>query len=237
MRTRLAFAASLAGTLVLGAPVSAQAVPSTPDLIVSVRKAAIGADLVTVSARASDYPPELIQKGLVALGERLGFPARGVEAHRESFRPGDPSATIVKGSCGVDGLVDPATGALAIAPLAQAFAGAPAPYTVRRMVVSFDGVTIGPKTIARHTAGRGSDLVFTGRSVGSSVEYNVELRSQDPARLVVNEEAAVQNAATPPARRGPDPLTVALFAGAAVAAGALVYCLILLIGRRPMSKS
>ena len=238
MRTRLAFAASLAGTLVLGASASAQANLGPPDLIVSVRKARIGADLVTVSARRADFPPALLQKGIVALGERLGVPSRGVEVHRESFQPGNPNATILKGSCGVDGLIDPVRGSLAIAPLAQAFAGGAEPFTVRRMLVSFDGVTIVPGgTVAYHTAGKGSDLAFAGRAVGSSVEYDVRLLSQDPARLVVNEKVAVANAAAPKPKTGPDPLVIGAVAVAVLAAGALVYCLVLLLGRRPMDRS
>lgn len=235
MRTRLPLAASLAGILVLGvAAASAQAMPSAPDLIVSVRKDRVGADLVSVGVSKASYPADLLQRQIVALGERLGSPARGIMIQRETFRPNDPSSSVLKASCGVDGLIDPVTGSLAIAPIAQAFAGAPEPFTVRRILVSFDGVRIGPKTVAWHSAGKGSDLVFRGRAVGSSVEYDVELRSQDPSRLVVNEEAA--SSPKPPVvkvvPKRPDPLSLALYAFAALAAGALVYCLLLLLGRR-----
>lgn len=234
MRTRLPLAASFAGLLVFAAPAPAQAVPSAPDLIVSVRKDRVGADLVSIGVRKADYPPDLLRSQILALGQRLGVEARGVMVRQESFRPGDASATVLKGSCGVDGLIDRSTGRLSIVPIAQAFAGAPEPYTVRRMLVSFDGERPGKRTVAWHRAGRTSDLAFTGRPIGSSIEYDVQLLSQDPARLVVNENdgSPVKAPAAPPAR-GSDPLTIALFVLAAVAAGALVYCLLLLLGRRP----
>lgn len=244
MRTRLAPASLLAGTFAglvgLGAAASAQAVPSAWDVIVTVRRDRVGADLVTVGARASGYPAELLRAQMTALGERLGHPARGVAVLPESIQTGN-RASVLRGSCAVDGLIDATNGSLAVAPIAQAFAGAPDPYTVRRMLVSFDGIVPGPKTVAYHTAGGGSDLAFTGRQVGSSIEYDVELRSQDPTRLVVHEaDAAAQARASrpvKPATSGPDPLTVILFVAAALAAGALVYCGLLLVGRRPVAKS
>ena len=237
MRTRLSLASCLAGTLVLGAAASAQAAPAAWDVIVTVRKDPIGADHVTVGARAADYPPELLRAQMVELGRRLGSGARGVSVLREPIQPGNGSLTVLRGACAVDGLIDATTGALAVPPIAQAFAGAPAPHAVRRMLVSFDGQRPGPKTVAYHTAGPGSDLAFVGRTVGSSVEYDVELRSQDPSRLVVS-RAAMPAASTKAARaKGADPATVALFAVAALAAGALVYCGLLLLGRRPSTKS
>ena len=232
MRTRLALSALLAGTLALGAA-SAQAVPGAWDVIVTVREDRVGADQVSVGARTAGYPADLLRSQMVALGDRLGHPARGVSVVRAS--------DVVTGRCAVDGLIDETNGSLALAPIAQAFAGAPAPYTVRRMLVSFDGVRPGPRTAAYHTAGATSDLAFWGRLVGSSVEYDVELRSQNPARLVVHEAEAASRAGTRPASPSgggrTDLLTIVLFAAAALAAGALVYCGLLLIGRRPVVKS
>lgn len=242
MRMSLVLPTLFAGNLLLGAAASAQAVPTAWDLIVTVRKDRVGADLVSVGPRASGYPAELLRRQMIALGDRLGRGgARGVTVQSEEIRPGDASETVLRGRCGVDGLIDATTGSLDLAPIAQAFAGAPAPYTVHRMLVSFDGVTIRPgHTLAYHTVGRDSDLAFVGRSVGSSVEYDVEMRSQDPARLVVHEAEAAARSAVPTARPTPphvDAPTVALFALAAVAAGALVYCGLLLLGRRPVTKS
>ncbi len=241
MRTRLALAALFAGTLLLGASASAQALPSAWDVLVSVRKDRVGNDVVTVGARAADYPPDLLQGQLVRLGEVLARGgARGASVHRDEIRVGEGTESVLRGVCAVDGLIDAATGSLAVAPIAQAFAGAPAPYTVRRMLVSFDGVTTRPgHTLAYHTAGKASDLAFTGRRIGSSVEYDVRLLSQDPARLVVHETAAAAKpvADSKPAASRLDAATLALFALAALASGALVYCLILLVGRRPVAKS
>ena len=53
MRMRLALPALLAGTLVLGAAASAQAVPSAWDVIVTVRQDGVGADLVSAGPRAA----------------------------------------------------------------------------------------------------------------------------------------------------------------------------------------
>ena len=238
MRTRFALAATLAGTIVLVAATCAQSpaktTPTAWDIIVTVRKDRIGADLVSFGARRSDYPPDLMKAQI----ERLGGNVRGVSVVREEIRPGESSSTVVRGSCAVDGLIEP-SGALNVAPLVQSFAGAPEPYTVHRMLVSFDGVPVVPgKTMAYHTAGPESDLVFSGRLVGSSVEYDVELRSQNPARLVVNEaKAAAQGVNVTTPKAGYDAATIALFVLAALAAGALVYCLLILVGRRTVVKS
>ena len=231
MRLRSAFAATLAGSLLLVGNARAQ------DAIVSVRRDRVGADLVDVTVRKRTYPAELLRRQLLDLGLRLGHGgARGVAVFAENFHPGDPTAVLLKGSCGVDGLIDRTTGSLDVVPIAQAFAGAPEPYTIRRILVSFDGEVPGPKTLARHTSGKGSDLAFVARPIGSSVEYDVELRSQDPTRLVVNGVSSnVKPVAAP--TKGIDPLTTVLFALAVLAAGALVYCLLLLIGRRPSYKS
>ncbi len=235
MRKPFAPAAILAGTALLGASASAQAVLSAPDAIISVRMDNIGANIVSASMRSPNYPPELLQRQLTDLGKRLGGQgARGVTVIRDTFRPGDPSATIVKGSCGVDGLIDRKEGRLMVAPIAQAFAGAPAPYTIHRLLVSFDGEVPGRRTLVRAS---NHDLVFSGRVVGNSVEYDVELRSQDPQRLIVDENVG-DHPVVPatPKKGGPEPLTIALVAVAVAAAGALVYCLLLMFGRRPAVK-
>jgi hypothetical protein len=236
MRIRPFLAASLVGALSLGAAAPAQAVPAAPDLIISVRRDKLGTDLVNVGVRSSSYPPELLRSQLENLGRILGGEARGVRVYSESFRANDRSAVIVKGSCGVNGLIDRKEGRLLIAPIAQAFAGAPDPYTVHRMIVSFDGERPTDRTVARHQRGNHSDLSFEGRVVGSSVEFDVVLGSQNPARLFVNENIGKAKA-SPKSSAGFDPLTVALFSVAVVAAGALVYCLLVLTGRRSVAKS
>lgn len=225
MRTRLALVACLAGTWLLGVTASAQALQSAPDLIVSVHRDNVGSDIVDVGARSPQYPSDLLASQLEALGQALGSTARGVSV---THQPLGGNETAVKGMCAVDGLIDRKTGHLGVAAVAQAFAGAPAPYTVHRLLVSFDGERTGPKTIQRFS---NRDLAFTGRIVGSSIEYNVELKSQDPKRLVVHEGGGAAPRVLP-SRGGFDPLTYVLGAVAVAAAGALVYCLLVLLGRR-----
>lgn len=236
MRKPFALAAILAGTAILGSSAPAQAVLTAPDAIVSIRSDNVGANIVTVSMRSPNYPDDLLRTQLASLGQHLGGQgSRGVTVVRDTFRPGDPTATIVKGSCGVDGLIDRKEGRLLVAPIAQAFAGAPAPYTIHRLLVSFDGEVPGKKTLVKAS---NHDLVFTGRVVGSSVEYDVELRSQDPNKLIVDESVGEHPLASASTRKGRlEPMTIALSVVAVAAAGALVYCLLLMLGRRPAVKS
>ena len=236
MRKPFALAALFAGTALLGTVAPAQAVPGPPDAIVSVRRDNIGADIVSVGMRAANYPPDLLRKQLVDLGQRLGGQgARGVSVVQDSFRPGDPTATVVKGTCGVDGLIDRVNGRLFVAPIAQAFAGAPEPYTIHRLLVSFDGEVPGKRTLQRAS---NRDLAFVARVIGSSVEYDVELKSQDPSKLIVDEGDGPRSPAPVQTRKpGFDSLTIALVVLAVAAAGALVYCLLLMLGRRPAAKS
>lgn len=239
MRMRLALAAISAGTVLMGTVASAQAVPSAPDAIVSIRRLARGGDFVNVGMRSATYPPELLREQLNRLGTILGTGARAVTIRRDSFRPGDPNATLIKGSCGVDGLIDRTTGALNVQAIAQAFAGVPAPNTIGRLVVSFDGEVPGAKTIQRFTS---PELSVYGRTLGSSVDYDVELKSQDSAKLVIPDsktaEAAAAAAKQPAktASKSADPVIYVLVVVAGVAAGALVYCLILMLGRRTAAR-
>lgn len=239
MRMRLALAAFFAGTVLIGTAASAQAVPSAPDAIVSVRRLPRGGELVSVGMRSSTYPPEVLRRQLNNLGQILGSGARGVTVRADSFRPGDPAATVIKGSCGVDGLIDRASGALNVQAVAQAFAGVAAPDTIHRLVLSFDGEVPGAKTIQRYTS---PGLAVFGRSLGSSVDYDVELRTQDPTKLVIPDtktaEAALAAAKQPPklVSKPADPVVYVLVAVAGLAAGALVYCLILMLGRRSAGR-
>jgi len=101
--------------------------------------------------------------------------------------------------------------------------------------VSFDGEVPGKRTLQRAS---NRDLAFVARVVGSSVEYDVEMKSQDPSKLIVDEGDGPHPPVTSGSRKsGPDPITIALVAAAVAAAGALVYCLLLMLGRRPAAKS
>ena len=102
MRMRFALAGHFVGTFVLGAAASAQAVPKAWDVIVTVQKSRVGGDLVTFGARDASYPPDLLQKQIVALGERLGSPSRVVMVSREAVNALFPPDKV-KGKTKSDG--------------------------------------------------------------------------------------------------------------------------------------
>jgi hypothetical protein len=196
-----------------------------PDVLVTVSKHNTGADMVTVTARSAKYPLELLQLQVEKMAANVGSEPRGLQVVPYTMG-GDPKMTFVRASCAMDGLIDRKNQILHVGAIVKAFAGAPEPYTV-------DGINIewyGPKG-----GGVRAQAQYTPNP--PIIEYRIELLSQDPNAVDVPDVAEPKPVKSPSGstRTGVDWSLWGLLAGAAVAAGALVYSLLLRSGSKPRS--
>ena len=192
-----------------------------PDAIIQVHQAKGQADLVKVSVLDGAYPADLLQSQIQTLGTNVGSPARGMQIGRMDLSKGAP---LLQGVFAVDGLLDPATGQLHLTPIIRAFMGAPAPYTVHQMLVDVDDQALKPGAIEQYN----TKAIQVHRSVtGPSIEYQITLLSQNPADVEIPLTSRAPSGGTRGKAPGTDWFTIAIFGIAALAAGGLVYCLLI----------
>ncbi len=189
----------------------------------------MGADLVTISVLDPDYPPELLKAQSEAVGVNTGSGSRGVHVFQLGVEPKDWKSTFA-----VDGLIDRTKGLLHLQPIARALAGAPAPHTVRQFQVDFDfeppkptypGDFISPAVQVRRS------------TVAPSLTYDITLVDQDASHIVIPDSNVLPKP-TVVVQRTPvhtDWVTFAAFGLGALAVGALVYSLLLVL-LRPGTK-
>jgi len=211
-----------------GSVLREQGVGSSPKLTVVVTKhQATGADLVEVTLLHPNYPAELLRSQILMLGQAVGSEPRGLDLFAPE--PGPQAATsFVKASFGIDGLIRNETGEFVLEPIVRAFAGAPAPFTIDAMQVSFLGVAprAGQTLMAYKTAT--VDVTGLEQQGMAGVEYRVSLLSQDASAISIPsryEAPEALPASGAPDRRGARAWAFALAALGALSIGALVYCL------------
>jgi hypothetical protein len=206
-----------------------------PDVIVQITRHRLGANMFEVTAVTPGYPTDLLHAQVEKLGQLAGSGVRGVAVGQYTIG-GDRKLTFTKATFATDGIIDRERGILHVTPIIQAFAGAPAPYTVSGMQIIFSGETAGPKTLKSYSS-PGVRLQAKENASPPMVEYRIQLLSQNPADLIVPDESVPeQNApkiASTVQRSGFDwglwiPL---LFAAAA--ASILVYFLIVRAAAKP----
>ncbi len=192
---------------------------------------------MTVTVLDADYPPDLLQTQATAMGSESPSGIRGLQVSPYQPDKNNPTSSFLRASFAVDGLIDQ-QGMLHIEPLARALAGAPAPHTIHQFFVEFEGATIAPTTLGDFS----SPSVLVTRDVqGPRVEYAVTLYSQVPAAIQIPDSNAPITTITPldqpKKEKGTDWVTLTAYIVAAVAGGALVYCLLLILLRaNPRNK-
>ncbi|CAN5438775.1 hypothetical protein BH11ARM1_BH11ARM1_09560 [soil metagenome] len=205
-----------------------------PDLLIVVSKHP-ASDNVEVMNQAPDYPKDLMLKQVERLGELLNSPARGTMVQPFEIIEGNPKTAGTKIIFAVTGLINKEANTLGLQTLARAFAlgpkGQPNKLWIQystegastALVQKFESETV---ALQAH-----SDPIF-------GLEYKIDIRTQDPDKIVIPEgQAAIDFRAKPPspppAPKGIDRTVIILILVAALALGALVYSLLL----RPRSKS
>lgn len=204
-----------------------------PDVMIVVRKHATGGDLVEVSVLHPDYPSELLQRQILAIGGYLGSPVNGLALRKDQIDPGKPELAFLKGSCGTFGLWNKDQGTVRLDALVKAFVGAPEPYAAKGLSIMFVGLIPQVSTL-RKLENDSITLEASENKDPQGVEYRIGLKTQDAQKVEIPTGKPERKAPEKPSK-GQATLPVFVWAAigaAGVAAGVLVY-LALLRGRRP----
>lgn len=204
-----------------------------PDVTVVVKKHPLGADIVDISYAAVKYPPDQIRRHVARLAEELHSQVNGLRLvdRRVGAQTGEMS--FMKANFGVVGIIDREHGSVNLQAVVRAFAGDAGPYTIRGIAVVLDGELPTSQTLRQFPTTFSADdpIQLQGIRIDSppSIEYRILLNAREPDKVVipssVNEVPVVQKPIPPPSRG--DPLLYALVVVAALAAGVLVYALLL----------
>lgn len=208
-----------------------------PQASVVIKEDPTSAELVEITMVDPKFPEAELRQVVARLGAELGVEPRGFASYVEPYQSAGQPSRFVKSRIGVNGLIDRTRGELNLQALARAFAGIPAPYTVKAFSVLFDDELASPATLSTFASNAVAvDGKITVEPRG--IEYLVVLRTQKAAEISI------------PSKHTPDPVKpveppapapsfsnvfIGLLVLASVSAGALVYFLVL-SRSRPSAK-
>ncbi|MFN8138347.1 MAG: hypothetical protein U0R49_00960 [Fimbriimonadales bacterium] len=226
MRRFFAFALLLCSASLL----SQQSVPKEftdrkPDVIIEVRAAPTGAQYVTITMVKDGYPADLLQQQCETIGTENGGAIRGLnveETGTGAMHDGKPMA-FLRARFAIDNLVKRETGAVRLIPFARAFAGAPEPFTVTCLAITYLGYAPGPETVSAVASDSATVSGIADKNV-PLLEYRVVLKSQIPAEITFPElpNSQPNRPEKPQGMRVPIGL-IGIVAGGSAIAGVLVY--------------
>jgi hypothetical protein len=209
-----------------------------PDLTISVREDPYsGAEVVSLTMREANYPKAIVQQIIRNLSETTGVPANGVQLYEEAYGEG-VTQKFVKSKFGINGIMDSRSGKISLESIAKAVAGIPAPHTIDVLTVIIEDFSVRTNTLQSNV--NDSTVVSgTARRNPPSLEYTVNLRVQDPAKITIPLEHTTKKAEVlepkQPTETGMRTEIILLIIVASVAAGVLVYWM--LTGRRSDGSS
>lgn len=199
-----------------------------PQVTITVRKHSLGPDLVEITLLDAKYPPELLRHQIDAIGARLNSSPVAVTLFRDDLGFGTVKDSVLKATFAVTGLIDQKNHIYKIGPLAQAFAGAPSPFEIKGLSIIFQKEFANSTTLREF---RSSAVEVQGvQQPGEiGIEFRVLLRSQDPQKIQLPDDAA--NRLQTPPRLLPeskdDRMFWVLITGSGLALSALVYSLLI----------
>lgn len=194
-----------------------------PDVIINVQEHKTTADIVTISLRKRDYPPQLLIDQIKQMGVLLGVPPRGTYINRFNLDQAG-TMTALKATFTIDGIIDREGGKLNLEALVKPFLGAPEPNVVKSFMITFDGEKPGSKTLKSLRTGN----VRVAANVSEAplgLEYRILTLTQNPDDVVIP-TSVEQTPAEIPSRKPSSkrsPFIIPLAIGAGVAGIALVY--------------
>lgn len=203
-----------------------------PDATITITKHPMGADMIEMSFTAKGYPAKLAKEQIQRLGASLKCDPRGVQVGDYVVEGGNPAMHFTKAMFAVDGVIDRQQGTLRLNPFAQAFAGAPNPWTIRSLELVFQN-EVPTRNMIMHLNGKAARVEAryedNSTSKFSGIEYRILLLSQDPNQKFIPEpwDKPLAPVTTPPRPPGTDWTIIAVFIIATGAVGALVYSLLL----------
>ena len=201
----------------------------TPDVLVLGKKHPSGADIVEVSVTSATFPPELLQQRLTAMCTDLGYGPHGLQVYNAQINGSGTPMNFLKAKFGTNGLIDNASGALRLQPIARAFAGIPAPNTVKGISVTFDSLKPDSRTLRTFKNSAVELEAQYNQPPAAGLEYRVSLLKQEPNAITIPDHAEPTPAKTTSDTKAdasaasPPWVTGLLLGVTAIAFGALVY--------------
>ena len=195
-----------------------------PQVVVYIREHQTGANMVEMSMVEPGYPPDLLQKQIMDLCKRLNSQPMGLTIYQEELVANQPNLRFLKATFAVVGLTD-MQGGVNLTPLLQAFAGAPAPNTVKGMMVVLDDFVPVPKKTLRNFKSPAVDIQGRVDQNPPAVQYDIQLLSQNPSEINVQAESekVEKTPVSAPPQKTPSPILWMLIVLAGLCVGALVY--------------
>lgn len=203
----------------------------SPQVVISIAKHTNNADLVEVSVLAPNYPQELLRSQCIKIGQITGDPTRGLQLIQQDL--GGNLPPLLKAKFATSGLADYQQGLYAVSPIANAFVGAPSPFTVTGMEIKFLD-TIPTSSTLRTFASRHAAISGVYDPQTKVLDYRLRLMSQGAGSVDIPTRFVPAEVAQKPTKNGGSRTNLLLFtlvAVGALAAGVLVYSLILMRDR------
>lgn len=200
-----------------------------PQVVVMITKHPSNADMVEVTALDPKYPTDLLRTQCTELGQLSGDPIRGLSIFAQGI--GDGLPPLIKAKFATSNLSDYAAGTFNLSTIAKAFAGAKAPQTINGMEIKFLDVTPTEATL-RTFASKGVAVAGTYDAASRVLSYKLRLISQEREAIDVPSTFVkqVQKPAEKPQKPRTNFMVWGLIAVGALAAGVLVYSLLLMRG-------
>jgi hypothetical protein len=199
------------------------------DVSVVVQKHRTGADMVTITVLAADYPRAELEARATEVGTLLRTPIRGLDVHAEgNGSQATGAAPFVKASFATNGIFDGDAG-IRLEPIVRAFAGGVGTALVQGMEIHLEGAHASPTTLSAFSS---TAVQVQGKPEPSppAIVYRVLLKTQDPQQIVIPDRMdappPVTQAQPPPSGASATVIWVLVIVGA-LATGALVYNLAL----------
>lgn len=210
---------------------------SKPDVIIRVKQSQVGSEYVYLQMLQENYPKELLASQCEKITVSAGSSIRGLNIVEESLgiSPGGKEMTSVKGEFAMDYLTDSSQGILRLEPIARAFAGTPAPNTIKTIAVIFEGYRQKPGVTVGSFENENVAVIGNVDEAAGIVEYRIVLKSQNPDDISIPATIVEQTKDAQDTSKNGSALRTWLRLGM-VALAAVVFGLLVYFALRPRKK-
>ncbi len=218
-------------------PPDAAFLMSKPDVIIRVKQSQVGSEYVYLQMLQENYPKDLLASQCEKIAVSAGSSIRGLSIMEESLgiSPGGKEMTSVKGEFAMDYLTDSSQGILRLEPIAKAFAGTPAPNTIKTIAVIFEGYRQKPGVTVGSFENENVAVIGNVDETAGIVEYRIVLKSQNPGDISIPATISEQTKESQDTSKNGSALGMWLRLGM-VALAAVVFGLLVYFALRPRKK-
>ncbi|MBS1719531.1 MAG: hypothetical protein JST35_03685 [Armatimonadetes bacterium] len=211
-----------------------------PQVMIVVRKHAMGSDLFEIQMLQGGVDLEAMKAALKDFETQLGSPLQVPVIDRRVVPGPGPSTEYLTAKFAVNGFIDRKNKRINLQPLVRAFSSMKANPPVKGFSIVLDGEKPTDETVRQYLADDvGVQAIHTQQPLG--IEYRVEVRTTNPSGLVIPSALSEVPAEpkSPPAKPSStfDWRIAALVGVGLIALGALVYSLLLQPRNSKRSKS